>query len=504
MKNHKKSYCRCLCVILCALLLIPLFASVPVYAADSFGTMPNSSVSWSIEGDTLSFSGLGSTGSFGNTSEIPWNGDLSIKNVIINDGITEIGGMLVSNLNLDSFVIPSSVISLASYAFYYLSMDSFHLPSSITSLPFRCFYHSSINSLYIPSSVTSANNNAFDYFTGSLFMESPTPPSWVIGSSSASISKIFVPPGSGQSYKSDSAWSKFASIIYELDSPTPTVPSLTTSFDGQVISLEAGSLRFFITATNVNGTLSCQWYVNGAPISGEWSFIEAEPGVWLQGWVYTPIENGTREIYCIVTNTLGDKSESVSTGTVIVHYGVSGGGGGGSGDLSQVTDKLDVLDMEISDLKQSVELVQEGIDSINDSLTVTDPALNDAVGAFDEGSAEVDAFEQQQWQDFEENSHVITDQFQIFSDTGTMVGAFTLVSGIVHNTFNSLGPWQPVLTIPLAIAIILFIWSRAPGNDKPRKTDPVSKGNRYQGSPDGPGEFRKSSFYDSDRDQSPL
>lgn len=147
----------------------------------------------------------------------------------------------------------------------------------------------------------------------------------------------------------------------------PSVPSLTTSFDGQVISLDAGSLRFFITATNVNGTLSCQWYVNGAPVSGEWSFIEAEPDVWLQGWVYTPVENGTREIYCIVTNTIGDKSESVSTGTVIVHYGVSGGGS--SGDLTEVTDKLDVLDMEISDLKNSVQAVQDSVDALPDKIT---------------------------------------------------------------------------------------------------------------------------------------
>lgn len=296
---------RVLVVILCALLFVPLLAAVPVEAAD---------------GDMYSYNGtlLPALPSW-NTSKYPyaviyWDSYLSaftleLTSVPAYYGPTDVGPYLKTK------------ISGVSYSYYTAVVDSWVLKkSSYASSRFSfCAFKSGDYCVWSNYDILDENDN-------SLFLGASDP----------------IPAG------------------------IPTVPSLTTSFDGQEISLDAGSLRFFITATNVNGTLSCQWYENGSPVSGEWNFIEAEPGVWLQGWVYTPIGNGTRELYCIVTNTIGDKSESVSTGTVIVHYGVPAGG---SGDLSEVTGKLDLLDMEIADLKNSVHAVQDSVDALPDKIT---------------------------------------------------------------------------------------------------------------------------------------
>lgn len=146
----------------------------------------------------------------------------------------------------------------------------------------------------------------------------------------------------------------------------PSIPVLTTSFDGQVINIDAGSLNFYISATNVNGTLSCQWYINGKAYEEIWNFVQLEEDTWLQGWSYTPLEYGTREIYAVVSNTIGDKVETATTGTVIVNYGVDGSG---SGDSTELIDRFDTIDMQLEGIESTVNNIAENVEQLPDQIT---------------------------------------------------------------------------------------------------------------------------------------
>ena len=60
---------------------------------------------------------------------------------------------------------------------------------------------------------------------------------------------------------------------------------------------------------------------------------------------------------------------------------------------------------------------------------------------------------------------------QASSNIGNFATALAFVGNYTTSTFNSLGDYQVVITLPLVIGLILFLASRAPGHSRPRKSD---------------------------------
>ena len=91
----------------------------------------------------------------------------------------------------------------------------------------------------------------------------------------------------------------------------PAMPVIEQDLDSTVTVASGSSLSLIATASNVNGTLTCQWYKDGAALPNATAsslFIEHA----------TPDDAG--EYYCVFTNTIGDVSASVRTRTCLVIY----------------------------------------------------------------------------------------------------------------------------------------------------------------------------------------
>lgn len=116
------------------------------------------------------------------------------------------------------------------------------------------------------------------------------------------------------------------------------------------------------------------------------------------------------------------------------------------------------------------QIVIDQLGDISDSLNASSPDLDSSIGDLEDSSVTVDRFEDEQWNNINDNIGDVTGAFDAFKD-GSLAAAFTFLGGIVNNTFDSLGNWQVVLTLPLALGLILYICSRAPLNSIPRVRD---------------------------------
>ncbi len=153
-------------------LFLALAASVGTLFAETYSGTCGTNLTWTFdtESGTLTISGTGAmtnyTYSYGKPTT-PWQNYLSsIKTVIIEDGVTSIGGMaFCACSSLTSVTIPNSVTSIAGGAFYDCSsLTSVTIPNSVTSIAGSAFQNcSSLTSVTIPNSVTSIGNQAFEY-----------------------------------------------------------------------------------------------------------------------------------------------------------------------------------------------------------------------------------------------------------------------------------------------------------------------------------------------------
>ena len=101
-------------------------------------------------------------------SSFGWDTSL-IKSVVINDGVTSIGGEAFKNCtNLTSITIPDSVRSIGRYAFSGCNgLTSITIPDSVTSIGNYAFRGcTGLTSITIPDSVTSIGSYAFYDCTG--------------------------------------------------------------------------------------------------------------------------------------------------------------------------------------------------------------------------------------------------------------------------------------------------------------------------------------------------
>ena len=110
----------------------------------------------SIEGE-ITISGTGEI------AQDAFRGNVNLRSVVINDGVTSIGEAAFRNTGLTSVTIPNSVTSIGEGAFSWCDgLTSVTIPNSVTSIGKDVFWNCpGLTSVTIPASVTSIGEGAF-------------------------------------------------------------------------------------------------------------------------------------------------------------------------------------------------------------------------------------------------------------------------------------------------------------------------------------------------------
>ena len=219
-------------------LIVAICATTLAWADASGSCGENVTYSFVSSTGTLTISGTGDMNDYVYASQAPWY-YLSIKKVVINNGVTSIGDYAFSECTeltsvtipnsvtsigngafgictgLTSVTIPNSVTSIGEEAFQYCSgLTSVTIPNSVTSIGLGAFDGCTrLTSVTIPNSVTSIGDYAFDGCTGltSMTVEATNPPSSADIVSNYNI-PLYVPAGSVDAYKAADEWKKFTNI----------------------------------------------------------------------------------------------------------------------------------------------------------------------------------------------------------------------------------------------------------------------------------------------------
>ena len=159
MKNTKKII-SVLLSILMIITSVPLMA-VESFAADEITSGVTGDCTWSLDGTVLTISGNGKMEKNYINKYPSWG--LSITKVVIENGVTSIGGMAFAGCtSLTSIVIPDSVTEIGAYAFWGCALTSVNIPDSVTEIGAYAFDNcSSLTSVNIPDSVKSISDHAF-------------------------------------------------------------------------------------------------------------------------------------------------------------------------------------------------------------------------------------------------------------------------------------------------------------------------------------------------------
>ena len=147
--------------------LLMIITSVPLMAVNSFAadvvkSGTTGECAWTLDGTVLTISGNGEMGKYYMDKYPSWG--LSITKVVIENGVTSIGGMAFADCkSLTSVTIPDSVTSIGYRAFICCtSLTSINIPESVTEIGEGTFWCcSSLTSVNIPDSVKSIGELAF-------------------------------------------------------------------------------------------------------------------------------------------------------------------------------------------------------------------------------------------------------------------------------------------------------------------------------------------------------
>ena len=197
------------------LLLITLLVSLSAYAERS-GTCGDN-LQWKLTDEgVLTITGIGEMKDWGRNAR-PWSPYSDVKQVIIGDGVTTIGGSAFSYCSsLTSLTIPNSVTDIGSSAFSGCSsLTSVTIGNSVTEIGYYAFSGcSSLTSLTIPNSVTTIGYYAFSGCKNvkQITVEAVTPPECSINTFdgvNTKECKLIVPKNSVDAYKKADGWKEF-------------------------------------------------------------------------------------------------------------------------------------------------------------------------------------------------------------------------------------------------------------------------------------------------------
>lgn len=127
------------------------------------------SITWELKDDgTLIISGKGDMPDYYYTIRYksPWykysrKKQISIKSVIIEEGITSIGDYAFYNNSITTLTIPNSVTNIGDWAFYCNDITTLNIPNSVKNIGDYAFRSNGITTLTIPNSVTYIGDKAF-------------------------------------------------------------------------------------------------------------------------------------------------------------------------------------------------------------------------------------------------------------------------------------------------------------------------------------------------------
>lgn len=148
--------------------------------------------------------------------------------------------LYLNNEYVTDLIIPNGVISIKDATFWGSDIVSVTISDSVTSIAYRAFSGcKNLTSIIIPNSVISIGNSAFAFCSNlanitigsgiqtigtsafsdtkkpTVIMLATTPPSIQTSSFPSSTTKIIVPKGTGDTYKTATNWSAFADYIEE-------------------------------------------------------------------------------------------------------------------------------------------------------------------------------------------------------------------------------------------------------------------------------------------------
>ena len=161
-----------------------------------------------------------------------------LTSVKIPSSVTSIGNSAFSHTALTSVKIPSSVTSIGNSAFSQVALTSvlFENGSRLKSIGDSAFQHNALTNVTIPSSVTSIGKDVFTNTEGltSITIKAANPP--MLNNTSVKASAIYVPYGTGETYKAADNWSQrfiFGKIkeAYIVDVAATTNGAVTVSKD---------------------------------------------------------------------------------------------------------------------------------------------------------------------------------------------------------------------------------------------------------------------------------
>ncbi len=139
-------------------LLLLLLLSISANANNSGKCGANVIFSYSEDTNTLTISGIGNMSNYDDETDVPWYSFReSIKNAVIEDGVTSIGMKAFFECsNLKSVAIPNSVKNIGSSAFAFCTgITRISLPNSVTTLGRQAFTCcTSLESFTVPNAVT--------------------------------------------------------------------------------------------------------------------------------------------------------------------------------------------------------------------------------------------------------------------------------------------------------------------------------------------------------------
>ncbi len=155
---------KALAIVLALLLTVCVLPTGIVASAENTSGITGD-CTWTLKDGILTISGNGKMGYYAHWDFYsPWYGDTSITNVIIEDGVTNIGSAAFYGCaGLTSIYIPDSVTSIGSSAFWACKgLTSITIPNSVTSIEESAFGHcTALEIINIHNGLEHLGNSAF-------------------------------------------------------------------------------------------------------------------------------------------------------------------------------------------------------------------------------------------------------------------------------------------------------------------------------------------------------